>query len=386
MGFLQEVRADMQRVDLDAMIPREDFGVLEDSYVLDLMSDFPIRHLTKDAPVLRLLRKPDFQRETNHWSPDQLVTLIESFVDNEVIPSLILWKAPRFIFVIDGGHRLSALRAWMEDDYGDKHISKAFYKKEIPKKQIAIAERTRRLVESRVGRYTDLIAQIDIQTSTETQKKRAQALVTRALPLQWIQGNALAAETSFFKINSQGTPLDETETLLIKNRKKPIAISARAIVRAGSGHKYWSAFPPERIAGLKIRERIRALVQFRLDAILHQKEALRRAQAIMAMPQNALRAAKLGWHSADAMWRLAGDTATDYNHYTKRLTLGSIYAATLAVYVSDTSGDHADTRAFLERRIDGIMTFEKAKARLLKPRDEQFSVARLLGRLRYPAQ
>ena len=147
-----------------------------------------------------------------------------------------------------------------------------------------------------------------------------------------------------------------------------------------------AAFPPERIAGLKIRERIRALVQFRLDAVVHQKEALRRAQAIMAMPQNAARAAKLGWHSADAMWRLAGDVATDYNHYTKRLTLGSIYAATLAVYVADTSDDHADTRAFLDRRIEGIMKFEKAKARLLKPRDEQFSVARLLGRLRYPAR
>ena len=146
------------------------------------------------------------------------------------------------------------------------------------------------------------------------------------------------------------------------------------------------ALPPEHLATLKIRERIRTLVQFRLDAIAHQKEALRRALAIMAMPQNVARALQLGWHSADAMWRLAGDTATDYNHYTKRLTLGSIYAATLAVYFDDTSPDHADTRAFLERRIEGIMKFEKAKARLLKPRDEQFSPARLLGRLRYPAR
>lgn len=145
-------------------------------------------------------------------------------------------------------------------------------------------------------------------------------------------------------------------------------------------------FPPERIAAMKIRERIRSLVQFRLDAIAHQKEALRRALAIMAMPQNAPRAAKLAWHSADAMWRLAGDTATDYNHYTKRLTLGSIYAATLAVYVDDTSEGHAETRAFLDRRIEGIMKFEKAKARVMRPRDEQFSVARLLGRLRYPAR
>ncbi|MFM5949181.1 MAG: COQ9 family protein [Novosphingobium sp.] len=146
------------------------------------------------------------------------------------------------------------------------------------------------------------------------------------------------------------------------------------------------ALPAGRIGNLKIRERIRTLVQFRLDAIAGQKEALRRAQAIMAMPQNMTRTLRLGWRSADAMWRLAGDTATDYNHYTKRMTLGSIYAATLAVYVNDTSEDHADTRAFLDRRIEGIMKFEKAKAQLLRPREEMFSPARLLGRLRYPAR
>ncbi len=146
------------------------------------------------------------------------------------------------------------------------------------------------------------------------------------------------------------------------------------------------ALPADQIAKLKIRERIRTLVQFRLDAIAGQKEALRRALSIMAMPQNAPRTLALGWSSADAMWRLAGDTATDYNHYTKRLTLGSIYTATLAVYVNDDSDDHAETRAFLDRRIEGIMKFEKAKARILRPREEQFSPARLLGRLRYPAR
>ncbi len=147
-----------------------------------------------------------------------------------------------------------------------------------------------------------------------------------------------------------------------------------------------AALPADQIAALKIRERIRTLVQFRLDAIANQKEALRRALAIMAMPQNAPRSLALGWSSADAMWRLAGDTATDYNHYTKRLTLGSIYAATLAVYVNDNSEDHADTKAFLDRRIDGIMKFEKAKAQLLRPREQLFSPARVLGRLRYPAR
>src|SRR5271157_4345635 len=126
-----EVEQMSKRVDMDAMIPREDFSVAQETYVLDLIKDFPITNLKDDSPVLKLLRKPDFQRETNHWHPDQVVSLIASFVDGEVIPSLILWKAPRYIFVIDGGHRLSALRAWMENDYGDQKISQEFYRSEI---------------------------------------------------------------------------------------------------------------------------------------------------------------------------------------------------------------------------------------------------------------
>ena len=146
------------------------------------------------------------------------------------------------------------------------------------------------------------------------------------------------------------------------------------------------ALPAEALAGLKIRERIRRLVQFRLDAIAGQREALRRALAVMAMPQNAVESLRLGWNSADAMWRLAGDTATDYNHYTKRMTLGALYASTLAVFAHDESEGCTETKAFLDRRIDNVMQFEKVKAQLLRPGAERFSVARFLGRLRYPAR
>jgi len=142
-------------------------------------------------------------------------------------------------------------------------------------------------------------------------------------------------------------------------------------------------FADGRLGNMPIRERIRSLVQFRLDAVLGLEEALRRAVAIQAMPQNAPSALKLGWASADRMWRLAGDVSTDYNHYTKRAILAGIYATCLAVYVEDESEAKADTRAFLDRRIDGVMRFEKTKAQLLKRR-EGFDVMRFLGRLRYP--
>ncbi len=144
-------------------------------------------------------------------------------------------------------------------------------------------------------------------------------------------------------------------------------------------------FADGHLSTLKVRERIRTLLLFRLDAVAGMEEPLRRALAIQAMPQNLVRTAKRGWRSADLMWRLAGDTATDYNHYTKRALLAGIYSATLAVFLDDESEGKAETRAFLDRRIEGVMKFEKAKAQLLQNR-ERFDVARFLGRMRYPAR
>jgi len=143
--------------------------------------------------------------------------------------------------------------------------------------------------------------------------------------------------------------------------------------------------PKEKLAAMKVRERIAALVRFRLDAVRGKEEAVRSATAIMAMPQNVARGLRIGWRSADLIWRLAGDVATDWNHYSKRTILAGIYAATLAVFVDDKSEDKAETLAFLDRRIEGIMRFEKAKARIILPSEERFSMARFLGRLRYPA-
>lgn len=144
-------------------------------------------------------------------------------------------------------------------------------------------------------------------------------------------------------------------------------------------------FTPEALAAMKIRARITALVEARLALLAPHREALRRAQAILAMPRHVSKAAQLGWHAADVMWRAAGDTAVDYNHYTKRATLGTVYAATLLTFVNDESEDFAETRAFLGRRIEDIMRFEKAKARLRDQSDMHFSPARFFGRLRYRA-
>ena len=146
-----------------------------------------------------------------------------------------------------------------------------------------------------------------------------------------------------------------------------------------------AAFPPERIAATRIRDRIRELLLFRLEMVRPHREALRRAMAILAMPQNAALGARLAWRAADHIWRIAGDTATDLNHYTKRMTLIGVYGSTSLVLIDDDREDMAATRAFLDRRIEDVMRIEKAKARWRGGSSHRPSLVRFLGRLRYPA-
>ena len=148
-----------------------------------------------------------------------------------------------------------------------------------------------------------------------------------------------------------------------------------------------AAVPAEALATMRVGARVTALVEARLAAAEPDREALRRALAVLAMPQNLGEAARLGWRTVDLIWRLAGDTATDYNHYTKRTILAGVYAATVTVFVDDTSEGFADTRAFLARRIAGVGRFERAKARWTSAAsaERRLSLSRFVGRLRYPA-
>lgn len=143
----------------------------------------------------------------------------------------------------------------------------------------------------------------------------------------------------------------------------------------------WST--PERLEGLRIREKIRMLVWRRLEIMGPAREAVRRALAILAMPQNLPLALRISWRSADLMWRIAGDTSTDFNHYTKRMTLGAVYGSTLLAWLDDRSEGWQETSAFLDRRIDEVMKFEKWKADW-RGSSNRPSLSRFLGRLRYP--
>jgi len=138
------------------------------------------------------------------------------------------------------------------------------------------------------------------------------------------------------------------------------------------------------ILKMKIRDCITAAVRVRIEQARPHKEAVRRAMNVLAKPRHAAFAARTLWRTADAMWRAAGDSATDYNHYTKRMTLGAVYMSTLLCWLQDTSDGDAETLAFLDRRIDNVMQFERAKFRFREATKDRPRISRFLGRLRYP--
>jgi rpsU-divergently transcribed protein len=115
---------------------------------------------------------------------------------------------------------------------------------------------------------------------------------------------------------------------------------------------------------LPIRERISAGVLARLALLKPHKQAARKAAGVMALPQHLGTGAGLMWKSADVIWRAAGDSATDFNFYTKRTILSGVLSATLIAWFGDDSEDERQTAAFLAARIDNVLQYEKLKARI----------------------
>jgi len=136
--------------------------------------------------------------------------------------------------------------------------------------------------------------------------------------------------------------------------------------------------------GLKIRERIRRACEARIDAATADEAAFRRWLGWLSLPQNLALGARLAWASADVLWRWAGDTATDENHYSKRAILAGVLTGAYAIRIS--SGRQA-ALAFVDRRIDNVMAYEKWKATGgFRPSVWMAAAAHALGRARYGAR
>src|SRR5664280_313533 len=237
-------------VNLDALIIREYLhkkpeGVVDPS---SKIKGIKISDLVDASFLYQSLRKPDFQRETSNWEPEKIVDLVESFLKGDFVPSIILWYSQDGkTFVIDGAHRLSALIAWVHDDYGDKEISINFFSNLISPEQKKIADKTRNLMAVRVGSYLDIQKALSFQAnSSDKHKLFARNAGVLDFQIQWVGGSDPdIAENSFKKINQKATLIDPTEFQMIESRRKPNAIATRALIRAGVGHKYWGGLPDD---------------------------------------------------------------------------------------------------------------------------------------------
>lgn len=133
-----------------------------------------------------------------------------------------------------------------------------------------------------------------------------------------------------------------------------------------------AALTPAALAGMKIREKITHAIRLRLELMQLDKEAVRRGTTLFALPTHAGEGARALWETADKIWTAIGDTSEDHNWYTKRMTLSGVYSSVVLYWLGDHSDGHEATWAFLDRRIEDVMRFEKLKAqvrdsKLLKP-------------------
>jgi ubiquinone biosynthesis protein COQ9 len=118
------------------------------------------------------------------------------------------------------------------------------------------------------------------------------------------------------------------------------------------------------MAGMRFRERVAQALWLRLEIAAPHREAVRRGVTFFALPQNAAEGAKAVWHTADVIWTVLGDTSQDVNYYTKRATLSAVWSVTVLYWLGDDSTEHANTRAFIDRRIENVMAFETFKSRV----------------------
>ncbi len=153
---------------------------------------------------------------------------------------------------------------------------------------------------------------------------------------------------------------------------------------------YWFSLADEFMAqeiskrsGLKIREKATLAIRSRIEFLGKNKEALRSSIALLALPQNLVRGIKIGGRFVDAAWRSMGDNSTDINFYSKRMTLLGVDILVGAYFLGDDSNENIDTWAFLDRRIENIMQFEKAKFEFKKLKAKIPNPIPFLAKLRY---
>lgn len=255
--------SDELRVYLDHLILREN---------LRYKRSREISATSKESPELRMsdlfgnhlssrvksLRKPDFQRATSAWTPEDCVSLLESIVNEQVIPSIIMWSSPEngYDYVLDGGHRISVMLAWLNDDWGDNLSPERFQDEEQEQKVRQAGKTVRDLVKIKIGSISDYkeadeefnrivnegkAPKLALDTIRFNRARFYQRLTkgSIAFHILWVPGDYEKAEQSFVKINKSGRELSDWEITLIDSRHSSLARTVMSIANINSVDHYW---------------------------------------------------------------------------------------------------------------------------------------------------
>lgn len=211
------------KCNLEHLIPRSDVDASYTNQVhshSDRRSSFNLTDLEKGQFFYQQLKKPIFQRDTNQWTVERVEKLINTFLDDGLIPAIILWEDMEGdIYIIDGAHRISSLIAWVNSDYGKAN--------ELNDSNHLVIEE---YINNKVGSYKEIKSSVD-----EKYKNAKQIIAKRSIAVQWVTGNYDKVKESFIRINEQGVVISEDEKELIGNDQLPISRLSRSILGHGLG-------------------------------------------------------------------------------------------------------------------------------------------------------
>ena len=250
---LQQLETSKLKVFLDHMIRREDLlynrSDKKPNEATPKTLTLSLQELL-DAPNsrTRYLRKPDFQRATIAWSPLDCVLLLESVLTQQVVPSVIMWLSPEnYQYVLDGGHRISVVLAWLRNNWGGNLGSEMYGDEKLEQdSRKAAREADALLIERGIGKFEEYEAAQhqyellekegkDPDAELDTKKSKYAAtyrnLLNIGFDIQWVRGDYTVAEKSFLRINKSGRRLSDWETALVENRQSSFT---RLIVSASN--------------------------------------------------------------------------------------------------------------------------------------------------------
>ncbi len=211
------------KCNLEHLIPRSDVDASYTNQIhshSDRRSSFNLTDLEKGQFFYQQLKKPIFQRDTNQWTVERVEKLINTFLDDGLIPAIILWEDMKGdIYIIDGAHRISSLIAWVNSDYGKAN--------EMNDSNHLVIEE---YINKKVGSYKEIKSSVD-----EKYKNAKQIIAKRSIAVQWVTGNYDKVKESFIRINEQGVVISEDEKELIENDQLPISRLSRSILGHGLG-------------------------------------------------------------------------------------------------------------------------------------------------------